>query len=288
MTDINEELKKDPPQRGIPNLSLSESFYSIQGEGITSGVPSVFIRLRGCNFMCGGPGGSLMKAGKATWWCDTEAVWRQGKQTPFTDLMANWEKEDILDWIAVGRVHLIWTGGEPTMPKHQKDIVACLKYFEDYVSKRGNSDNPLYYRRTHSPSIRVLQEATYNELETNGSIYIEDELFQRLAQINCSPKLSNSGMAKEKRIVPEAIERIKAHRHQFKFVISTEDDVKEIINDFVEPFEIDPTNVCMMPGLDAQVNFHERTRFCMEVAKKYGFLGLTRLHVSAWDKTTGV
>ncbi len=26
----------------------------------------------------------------------------------------------------------------------------------------------------------------------------------------------------------------------------------------------------------------------LEMAKKYGYIGLTRLHVSAWDKLTGV
>ncbi len=35
-------------------LAVSEVFYSIQGEGITTGVPSVFVRLGGCNLMCGG------------------------------------------------------------------------------------------------------------------------------------------------------------------------------------------------------------------------------------------
>ena len=43
-----------------------------------------------------------------------------------------------------------------------------------------------------------------------------------------------------------------------------------------------------MPGLDSQKNFHERTLFSLEMGKKYGYIGLTRLHVSAWDKTTGV
>jgi hypothetical protein len=43
-----------------------------------------------------------------------------------------------------------------------------------------------------------------------------------------------------------------------------------------------------MPGLDSQDNFHDRTKFVLEMAKKYKFVGLTRLHVSAWDKTTGV
>ena len=56
----------------------------------------------------------------------------------------------------------------------------------------------------------------------------------------------------------------------------------------VEPFNIPAKRVLMMPGLDHQDNYHERTLFCMEMAKKYGFTGLTRLHISAWNQTTGV
>jgi organic radical activating enzyme len=55
-----------------------------------------------------------MKEGKATWWCDTEAVWRQGKQTDIEVLIDDWKEEGILDWVLSGRVHLVWTGGEPT------------------------------------------------------------------------------------------------------------------------------------------------------------------------------
>jgi hypothetical protein len=43
-----------------------------------------------------------------------------------------------------------------------------------------------------------------------------------------------------------------------------------------------------MPGLDNQKNFHEKTKISLEMAKKYGYIGLTRLHISAWDKATGV
>ena len=77
-------------------------------------------------------------------------------------------------------------------------------------------------------------------------------------------------------------------RSQFKFVISSEEDVKEVFRDFVEPFNLPLGYVVCMPGLDSQDDFHERTRFVLEMAKKYKFVGLTRLHVSAWDKTTGV
>ena len=37
-----------------PNkLLISSDFYSVQGEGISSGVPSYFVRLGVCNLTCG-------------------------------------------------------------------------------------------------------------------------------------------------------------------------------------------------------------------------------------------
>ena len=253
----------------ISTLDISEDFYSIQGEGVTSGYPSYFVRLRNCNLMCGGKDGSLVKEGKATWWCDTEYVWRKGLEKPFTYLYNKWSEEGIIDWIANGRCHVIWTGGEPTIPKHQK----AISNFIDYIK--------------YHPDIPTAE--MYNEIETNGTIYMEDDLWNRTDQINCSVKLSNSGMSKSRRIKPKALKRIILHdNYWFKFVISNEEDVKEIITDFVEPIKIDPKRVLMMPGLDKQIDFHERTKFCLEMAKKYGFIGLTRLHVSAWDQTTGV
>lgn len=251
-------------------LNLSEHFYSVQCEGASTGYPAYFIRLKGCNLMCGGKDGSLMKEGKATWWCDSEAVWRQGEKTDLQVLIDDWLKEGILNWVLSGRVHLIWTGGEPTLKKHQKDIVNCI--------------NDLRLRFGPDRAVKL-----YNEIETNGTQFIEDELFEELDQINCSVKLANSGMSKEKRIVPESLERITSHDgHWFKFVVSKEEDLDEIENDFIKPFNIDPKRVLMMPGLDHQDNFHERTKFILELAGKHGYIGLTRLHISAWNQTTGV
>ena len=164
-------------------------------------------------------------------------------------------------------MHLIWTGGEPTLPKHQRAIADCVKYLYNEYPGAG----------------------LVNEIETNGTCVIGDRLFDELDQINCSVKLGNSGMKKEVRIVPDALERIMEHdNYWFKFVISDELDMQEIRQDFIEPLKIPANKVLMMPGLDNQDNFHERTAFVLEMAKKYGFIGLTRLHVSAWNKTTGV
>ena len=264
-------------------LSLSESFYSVQCEGVTTGYPAYFIRLKGCNLICGGRNGSLMKKGKATWWCDSETVWRQGKKTDITDLIDDWENENILDWVLSGRVHLIWTGGEPTLPKHQNDIVQCIDYLNERYRDWEGAMPPYgtlnsYY---HLP--------LFSEIETNGTQYIEDKLFSRLKQINCSVKLANSGMDYLKRVCAAPLKRIMEHdNYWFKFVVSTEDDISEITRDFIAPLKIPANRVLMMPGLDHQDNFHERTEFCLQMAKKYGYIGLTRLHISAWNQTTGV
>lgn len=256
-------------------LLISEDFYSIQGEGITSGYPSYFIRLGNCNLMCGGKDGIHMKSGLATWWCDTEYQWKQSTDREYDYLIKQWEEQNILQQIAKGKIHLIWTGGEPTLPRHQKTIVEFLEFFEDYYGSISEHEMDYAF--------------PFNEIETNGTIVIRDSLFQAMDQINCSPKLSNSGLDAKYRIKEHAIRKIQEHeRFQFKFVVSNEEDIQEVIRDFVEPYDMDEDTVVLMPGLDKQSDFHERTQFVMEMAKKYGFIGLTRLHVSAWDRTTGV
>jgi len=269
-------------------LLISSDFMSVQGEGITTGIPAYFVRLGLCNLQCGMSAkflaqlkkdknladgeifkGDLELEGKATWTCDSTSQWAwRGEEKPFQYLIDQWKDQGIYEDIKNGTIHIIWTGGEPTMKKHQEAIENFFSYwanFEDITN-------------------------VYSEIETNGTIEINDGLFtQIINQINCSPKLENSGQARNKRIVPDAIKRIMEHsNYQFKFVISTEEDIKEIFRDFVEPFNIPLKNVVCMPGLDSQADFHERTQFCLEMAKKYKFRGMTRLHISAWDKTLNV
>jgi 7-carboxy-7-deazaguanine synthase len=74
-------------------MKISEIFYSIQGEGMLTGVPSVFVRTSGCNLRCV--------------WCDT----------PYTSWQpegADMTIEDILAAIgAYPAQHAVVTGGEP-------------------------------------------------------------------------------------------------------------------------------------------------------------------------------
>jgi len=268
-------------------LLISSDFYSVQGEGISSGVPSYFVRLGICNLTCGMSRafannlakeasledgeifvGDLHAEGKATWTCDSTSQWLwRGVNKEFQHLIDRWKEQGIYDDIKSGLIHIIWTGGEPTINGHQEAI-------NNFLTMWTRSD---------------IDITEYNEIETNGTVYIEDPLWRHLHQINCSPKLSNSGMTEKQRINPEAIKRIMEHsNYQFKFVISTEDDVKELFRDFVEPFNIPLKNVVCMPGLDDQADFHERTQFCLEMGKKYKFRALTRLHIAAWNRVINV
>ena len=271
-----------------PNkLLISSDFYSVQGEGISTGIPSYFIRLGLCNLTCGMSNrflkalinekeladgeifkGDLELEGKATWTCDSTSQWAwRGEDKDFQYLIDRWKEQGIYEDILNGTIHLIWTGGEPTIKGHQEAITNFLTYWYE----QDNSIKP------------------YSEIETNGTVEIGDNLFEHLHQINSSPKLANSGMTEKQRIKPEAIKRIMEHsNYQFKFVISNEEDVQEIFRDFIVPFSIPLANVVCMPGLDSQTDFHERTQFVLEMAKKYKFRGLTRLHISAWDKTLNV
>jgi organic radical activating enzyme len=285
-----------------PNkLLISSDFYSVQGEGISSGVPSYFVRLGICNLTCGMSRqfanqlskeqsledgeifeGDLVKEGKATWTCDSTSQWLwRGEDKEFQYLIDRWKEQGIYDDIKNGTIHIIWTGGEPTIKGHQEAI-----------------RNFIWYWKSIDPSINKIESGgliytdkitAFSEIETNGTVYIDHPLWIQLDQINCSPKLSNSGMTEKQRINPEAIKRIMQHNnYQFKFVISNEEDVKELFRDFVVPFSIPLSNVVCMPGLDDVANFEERTQFVLEMAKKYKFRGLTRLHIAAWNKTLNV
>lgn len=276
-----------------PNkLLISSDFYSVQGEGISSGIPSYFVRLGICNLTCGMSRqfannlakeqtledgeiivGDLQAAGKATWTCDSTSQWLwRGEDKDFDYLIKRWQDEGVYDDILNGTVHVIWTGGEPTIKGHQQAIVNFTKY---WISRHINT---VY--ETYTP---------YYEIETNGTIAIDESLFDYLDQINCSPKLSNSGLEAKQRINEAAIKRVMEHlNYQFKFVISNEEDVLELFRDFVVPFGIPLKNVVCMPGLDDVANFEERTQFVLEMAKKYRFRGLTRLHIAAWNKTLNV
>lgn len=87
-------------------MFISEIFHSIQGEGLLTGVPSVFIRTSGCNLRCR--------------WCDTPYTsWSpEGEEQSVDEIM-----EGIADYPTR---HAVITGGEPLLMKDLPELTETL------------------------------------------------------------------------------------------------------------------------------------------------------------------
>jgi 7-carboxy-7-deazaguanine synthase len=95
-------------------VNICEIFYSIQGEGILIGTPSVFVRTSGCNLRCE--------------WCDTPyASW-----TPEGEELA---LEEVLAKVARFRSHyVVVTGGEPMIAPEIVPLTEALRQMGLHVT----------------------------------------------------------------------------------------------------------------------------------------------------------
>jgi len=95
-------------------MKIAEIFYSIQGEGILAGVPSVFVRSSGCNLRCS--------------WCDTPYTsWKpEGAEMPVGAIV-----EEVRRFPAS---HAVITGGEPMLFEETVELTGALKNLGMHVT----------------------------------------------------------------------------------------------------------------------------------------------------------
>ena len=87
-------------------MYISEIFYSIQGEGLFSGIPSVFIRTSGCNLRC--------------LWCDSRYTSWEPEGSEYTI------EEIVEKTIEFPTRHAVITGGEPLLMKDLAELAESL------------------------------------------------------------------------------------------------------------------------------------------------------------------
>jgi 7-carboxy-7-deazaguanine synthase len=128
------------------------------------------------------------------------------------------------------------------------------------------------------------------EIETNGTISPNGDTL--INQYNVSPKTSNSGMPARRRIKPEVMERFSdlslQNRAIFKFVVTSEQDMDEIIQDFIHPFRLPKRNIWLMPGCANREQYEQTAPVVAEICKKTGFQFSSRLQINLWNEVTGV
>ena len=95
-------------------MIVNEIFYSLQGEGFLSGMPSVFVRMAGCPLRCR--------------WCDTKYAWAEdaGQELGIAEIVE-----------AVERWHcrfVVITGGEPMVNFEIRQLVRELKAADKHIT----------------------------------------------------------------------------------------------------------------------------------------------------------
>lgn len=251
-------------------LYLVEHFYSIQGEGRYTGVPSLFFRFGGCNMKCEGFGcEEVAPNGVKVLGCDTVyAVNRENFSKNWIPINEAGELLSILDLYELPEsVDIVLTGGEPLIYANEPLFVEFL----EALHKGGH-------------------KITF---ETNGSLHVDFEKYQIYKEcvFALSVKLSNSDEHFSKRVRGDVIHSIASHSKEafFKFSIDA-DSIDLGLEEEIESITAHSpkTQIYCMPLGGSRDEVEANTEPLIEFCKAKGYTFSDRLHIRIWDQNKGV
>ncbi|MAC49312.1 MAG: radical SAM protein [Verrucomicrobiales bacterium] len=230
-------------------MKISELFFSIQGEGELTGVPSVFVRTSGCNLRCR--------------WCDTKyASWKpEGDNVTINDLL-----DKVCSYPAR---HVVISGGEPMIAKGIEEFVHLLKESGKHITiETAGTISPNGIQCDLASLSPKLSDSTPNEGDINKE-WIDRHESKRLDYDILS-------------------EWVNSYNFQLKFVVSKEVEIKEIQN-VISRIEgkILPEKVLLMPeGIDPDT-LRSRYDLLIDLCKENGYRLCHRLHIDLFGNTPG-
>lgn len=230
-------------------MLISEIFYSIQGEGELTGVPSVFIRTSGCNLRCR--------------WCDTPyASWHpEGTEMSVDNIL-----EEVLRFPST---HVVLTGGEPMVAKEIHLLASRLRETKKHLTiETAGTIAP----QGIACDLASLSPKLRNSQPLEGEI---ENGWRDRHEIN--------------RLQPEILRQwVGSYHFQLKFVVEQSDDLPELedlIRNIGTP--IHPHQVQLMPqGVDL-TTLRSRDAFLIALCKEKGYRYCQRLHVELFGNTRG-
>lgn len=241
-------------------MNISELFFSIQGEGKRTGVPSFFIRTNKCNLRCMFASGNL---------CDTPYTsWTPEDEQNIGELRI----DDIInEYKSSGAKEAVITGGEPTL-QHEELYDLCSK---------------------------LKDEGAYITLETNGTIEGRFLEYIDLISVSPKLKSSTpydtkyEKMHLQNRINLDVLKIFHEHTIkenksiQWKFVYCNEKDIDEILL-LQKKVGFANSDIYLMPEGITEKDISVKRKELAEVCKKYHFNYTERLHILIWGSKRGV
>ena len=231
----------------IHDVKVSEIFYSIQGEGKLTGVPSAFVRASGCNLRCS--------------WCDTPyASWEpEGEELPVDEI--------VLRVAEFGAEHAVLTGGEPMIMPEIAELSSRLKALGMHIT--------LETAGTVWKEIR-LDLASVSPKLSNSTPWEREG--GRFARVHEEKRINVGVIQKFIDASPEV---------QLKFVVAGEEDLKEIDALLGRLTGWRKEDVLLMPeGTDVET-LRSRAAWIGEVCKRTGWRYSPRLHVEMYGNRRG-
>ena len=232
-------------------MFISEIFYSIQGEGALTGVPSVFIRTSGCNLRCR--------------WCDTGyASWKpEGVEMSVAEILAAVEK-----WPAR---HVVLTGGDPMVARVIRELAQGLRDRGMHIT--------IETAGTVAPEEIACDLASVSPKLSHSTPQageIEAGWIERHERLRWQPE-----------VLKEWLQW--CGDWQLKFVVSAEADVEEIRGMLQElEREVAPERVLLMPEGRTAEELRSRSEWLVGVCLQTGFRFCQRLHIELWGNRRGV
>ena len=141
------------------SLIVNEIFYSIQGESLSSGLPTIFIRLTGCPLRCQ--------------YCDTSYAFTEGKKKSFEKIIEEIKKYKCMN--------VTITGGEPLSQKNTKDFINLL--ISDSYNVSVETSNAVSIKNINDAAIIVLDIKTPDSNESDKNLIENYKLLKKCDQI---------------------------------------------------------------------------------------------------------
>lgn len=262
-------------------MKISEMFFSLQGEGKRTGVPSFFIRTNYCNLRCKFSSGNLCDTAYTSW--NPEDKMNIG-EVDVNKILENYGKFYPSD--------IVITGGEPVIQAKELE-----KLFIEIINRFKNIFITIETNGTYFPEFLKSISLQNNETEFGSKILSTG--IHLLFSI--SPKLKSSvPFGTEYEILHEKhrinIKSLEEYRKlsdrknadiQWKFVISSEDDVNEIL-ELKKSLNIASENIYLMPEGITENEILMNSRITAELCLKYKFNYSDRLHIRLWGNKRGV